>query len=288
LGGTSAVRIPRWLAITSYPVGAVVLTAFFIYLGFPYDLLSQRFARTLESATGTTVRIGELSPHIGLAGPGLAARQVVQTKEGGETIVLEELIVRPAWSLAWLRGDPAIHVDLTSDVGNSNGTLTLGRSVGFVGTLEAVQVAHLPGEMLELAPIDGILDATVDLQRMTTETGEELVGTVAFELRDGSLGGGAALPMVLPFERLYGSLHFGDDTFMTLEGVVLEGPLADATIEGTIGHGPAPAHQPLSIKAAYKLRDPALARKIGSIGKQGSDGRAHLAITGTLSRPVIR
>ena len=288
MGGNSAIQIPRWLVIASYPVGAIVLTAFFIYLGFPYDLLAQRFAQTLGSATETQVRIGELSPHIGLAGPGIAARHVVQSQEGGGTVVVEELIVRPAWSFAWFRGAPAFHIDVTSEVGNSTGTLTLGRTGGFVGTLEAVQLAHLPMEMLELAPIDGVLDATVDLQRASGEAGEGLVGTVSFELRDGTLGGGAALPMVLPFERLYGSLLFGEDTFMKLEGVELEGPMVDATIEGSVGHGATAAQQLLSIDAAYELRDPALARKIGSIGQAGSDGRAHLAISGTLSRPVIR
>ena len=288
MASAAAIRIPRWLVITSYPVGAIVLTTIFIFVGFPYDQLSGRLAGTIESAAGVRVHIGDLSPHIGLAGPGLAASQVQRIAESGQGITLERLVVRPAWSLSWLRATPAIHLDVTSEVGSGAGVLTLGQTGGWKGNLEAVQLAHLPVEMLDLMSIKGTLDATVDLHQAATDAEATLVGTVSFELRDGSLGGTAAMPVIVPFDRLYGTLRFGDDTFMTLEEVALEGPLVEATIEGQIGHGPSPDRQPLSIDAAYTMRDPNLARKLGSIGQAGPDGRAHLTIAGTLARPVLR
>ena len=68
--------------MTSYPVGAIVLTSLFIFLGFPYELLSGRLAGAIESASGVRVHIGDLSPRLGLAGPGLVATAEVRPGQG--------------------------------------------------------------------------------------------------------------------------------------------------------------------------------------------------------------
>ena len=51
----------------------MILTLFFIFLGFPYDQLAQRVSQLVEESGTMTLRIGELSPHLGLAGPGFKA-----------------------------------------------------------------------------------------------------------------------------------------------------------------------------------------------------------------------
>lgn len=287
MASPSESRLPRWLVIASYPVAGILLTLFFIFLRFPYDLLALRISHTVESQVGVMLRIGELSPHIGLGGPGLAASQVLAGREGSRTLVLQELVMRPAWSLAWFRGQPALHLDVKSEVGDGSGTITLGSTGGWDGTLEHVQLDMLPLEMLEVLDLDGTLDASVDLHRVEAEAGGGLVGAVDFDLRDGTLSS-EGLPVALPFERLYGRLDFGGKQYVSVHGVELTGPLLEATIEGEVGKGDSARTQPLSLDVALEVRDPSLAGMLRGVGRRGDDGRSRLKITGTLAKPVVR
>lgn len=282
-----ASRVPRWLRVASYPVAALLLTAFFVFLGFPYNLLAMRLGDAVGSSLDVRLRIGELSPHLGLLGPGLAAREVVAGREGARAFEIEELVLRPAWSLAWFRGTPAVHLDLTSEVGSAFGTVTLGDNGGWQGRLEAVRLSYLPLEMLAAIDLDGLLDADVDLHAAGEEAGGGLLGTVDFDVREGSLSTDS-LPIALPFDRLHGELLFGDDSYLKLSGVELEGPLVGASIEGRVGKAPDPARQPLSIDVAYQVHDASLAGMLGARGRPGPDGRTHLTVSGTLSKPVVR
>jgi type II secretion system protein N len=280
-------RLPRWLVRAAYPIWGAVLTAFFIFLGFPYDQLAHRLSSQAEASMKMRVSIGEVSPHLGIAGPGLAVREVLAAPEGGRTIVLQELVVRPAWSLAWFRGDPAIHLDVTSEIGNGSGTIILGDRGGWDGSLDSVRVDYLPLDMLQAFEIDGLLDADVDLHGAPEEEGGGLLGTVDFELRDGSIGT-EGLPVALPFDRLHGQLRFGDESYLTVSGVQIEGPLLHGTIEGRVGRGQ-PGRQPLSLAVSYTVRDEELARLFAGIGgRPDENGQSKLSISGTLSNPVIR
>ena len=50
----------RWLVFGMYPAGLVLLTLFFVYIRFPYDLLAERVpAATLRQ------NLDEMSAHIG-------------------------------------------------------------------------------------------------------------------------------------------------------------------------------------------------------------------------------
>ncbi len=280
-------RFPRWLVIASYPVAAFALVLFFIFLGFPYDMLAQRLGHAVESKTNIRLRIGELSPHIGLRGLGLAASEVLTGREGGRTILLEKLVLRPAWSLAWFRGQPAIHLDITSEVGDGSGTVTLGSTGGWDGTLEHVQLDLLPLEMLEALDIDGTLDARVDLHRAAPEAGGGLVGEVDFDLRDGTIST-EGFPVALPFERLHGRLDFGGEKYVTVSGVELTGPLLEGTIQGDVGHAATSGAQPISIDVAFEVRDKSLQGMLDGVSRRGEDGRRHLQVRGTVAKPVIR
>ncbi len=287
-------RLPRWLAVSAWPLGGLVLTVFFIFLGFPYDLLASRLADQVERSTSVRLRIGELSPYVGLAGLGLEAREVLAAREGGRTIVLQRLVVRPAWSLAWFRGMPAVHLDVTSEIGNGEGTLILGSAGGFAGSLEAVRLEYLPVEMLEAVDIQGILDAVIDLHANddVDDDGESAgvggwVGDVDFDLREGSLAT-EGLPVAVPFERLHGLLHFGGERYLTVSGVRLEGPLIAGTIEGEIGHGASIDRRPLKLDIAFQVQDANLDGMLSGLGTRGQDGISHLRVSGTVVRPVVR
>jgi hypothetical protein len=70
--------------------------------------------------------------------------------------------------------------------------------------------------------------------------------------------------------------------------VKLEGPMISGTIEGTVGHAPAPGGEPLAITITYEVSDPGLAPMLGGLGRRGSDGRSVLQLAGTLASPAIR
>lgn len=280
-------RVPRWARIACYPVAAVLLTAFFVFLGFPYDLLALRISDELERNLDVRVRIGELSPHLGLFGPGIEASEVLASREGQPSFVVQELVLRPAWSLAWLRGNPAVHLDVVSDLGSGSGTVVLGDRGGFEGTLDAVRLEQLPLESLAALDLHGSLGATIDLRRAGIDVGGGYEGFVDFDVREGSLRS-EGLPLALPFDRLFGRLDFGGESYAKVSGVQLEGPLLAGTIEGEVGHGPAPGREPLALDVAFEVRDPGLAGMFTSLGRPGSDGRRRLSVTGTLSRPMVR
>jgi type II secretion system protein N len=280
-------RFPRWLVLAAYPLAAIALTLFFVFLGFPYDMLAQRIGHEVEAATSVRLRIGELSPHLGLLGPGLQASEVLAGREGQGTIALDELVVRPAWSTAWLRGIPAIHLDLTAPTGSAAGVATFGQEAGFEGSLADVDIAALPLGSLGAFDLAGRLDADVDLRRGEPEAGGGLAGSVDFALREGHFQT-EDFPVAVPFERLHGRLDFGGKVYAQVSDVKLEGPMISGTIEGTVGHGPAPGSEPLAITITYEVSDPGLAPMLGGLGRRGADGRSVLQVTGTLASPVLR
>lgn len=283
-GGT----LPRPLVLMGIPLSGLLLTAFFIFLGFPYDLLAQRLTTTVESATGMQIRIGEVSPHLGFAGLGLAATDVLAAREGARTISLQEVVVRPAWSFAWFRGTPAIHVEVETEIGAADGTFTLGSAGGFSGTLSDVQLEYLPlGELATTFDLRGQLSADVDLQSTPDAERGGLAGTVEFELSEGSFGV-PGVPVGVPFDRLAGRLRFGGEAFLTFEDVNLDGPMIVASLAGTIGDAASPETQALELDVSYEVRDESLARMLPASGRPSSDGRLHLAISGTVSNPIIR
>ena len=58
------------------PVIAFVLIVFFVFLGFPYDVVADRIIDTAERQTGATIRYGSVSPRITIGGPGFLFRQL--------------------------------------------------------------------------------------------------------------------------------------------------------------------------------------------------------------------
>jgi hypothetical protein len=193
-------------------------------------------------------------------------------------------MLRPAWSLAWLRGVPAVYAEIETDVGGAAGTLVLGASGGWSGDLEQVAVGKLP--LSELAPagtVDGVLDASVDIQ--LREEGPE--GRVTFEARDGSIGL-PNFPMAIPFEKLSGDLIFGDEAYVAVERLDLEGPLLSAGVTGNVLQAATFSAAPLRLEAEIDA-SPSARGAIQSAGvRMSRNGKAKLRITGTVAQPNVR
>ena len=279
LFGLSGVR--RALAIA---VAAVALTSFFLVVGFPYDRLAPRAAAAIESATGTRVAIGQLGLVFSWFVPQLKASDVDVTWPGGQHASFHRLRVRPAWSLSWLRGQPALVVALRSPLGDLDGTVVGGAAPSFDGALRNVSLALLPLQDLAAGTqLDGRVDAQVDVQMV--EAGPQ--GTVHFDAKQGSLTL-PLLPIGVPFDTLRGDVVLGGDMLVKLSAFDLAGPLVGLTASGTIGHSPALPLSPLALSARIEAREPAVRSMLQSQGiALDASGAAAVEISGTLGDPQV-
>jgi len=276
--------LPRPLLVVGVPLAGLLLVSLFIYLGFPYDKLGDRISSEVERAGGVRIDFADLGPSLQFAGPGIRASGVRATLADGATIRLESAMLRPAWSLAWLRGMPAVYAEIASEVGNAEGTLVLGGSGGWTGELEQVDVGKLPLSGFEsLGTLDGTVDATIDLLR--GEKGP--VGSVSFEARDGAVGL-ADFPMQLPYEKLTGELIFGDDAYVAIRTLSLEGPMLNADVKGNVLHADVFAEAPLRLEVEIDAK-PVIGAALRSAGvRLNRNGKAKARITGTVGTPKVR
>jgi hypothetical protein len=243
------------------PLAAALCFLLFLHLGFPYDRLAGPVAQRIGQATGMQVQIGELAPRLSLGGPGLDALGITATPPGGRPIRLERAFLRPAWSAAWLHGDPALHLDLT---GVELASLPL--------------AAALPGSSLEG-------QAQIGLDWVVSD--ESSQGRSRFDARDGSLGL-PGLPMPLPFTRFQGELRYGGESLVEIEDATLTGPLVSLQLEGRLGRGASVETSPLQLDLEYSAQ-PELKAPLAAAGIQlAPDGKGKLQITGTPTRPEIR
>jgi type II secretion system protein N len=271
----------RALAIA---VAAFVLTTFFLISGFPYDRLAPRLAAKLENLTGARVAIGGLDLGLSWLAPQIRASQVQVTWPGAKPVAFDSLRLRPALSISWFRGAPALGIEVTSAMGEADGTVVVGALPAFDGELRNVSLALLPiGDVAAGASIDGRADATIDLAM--SDAGPQ--GTVVFEAKNGSV----TLPMLpigVPFEKLTGDLELGGDLVANLASFDLAGPLVALTASGTVGKAATRELSPLALQARVEAREPALRSMLESQGVAlDANGAAAVTIDGTLGAPNI-
>lgn len=278
-----AAALPVLLRFVAIPSAGALLFLLFLHLGFPYERLAARAAARLGQATQSQIEIGSLAAGFSLAGPGLAASNVTAVTRTGSILQLERVFLRPAWSLAWLRANPAVYVDAVGDFGEAQGVATL-RAAGFHGRLRRVELAQLP-VLAELpgAVLSGLADLDLDLE--SSEAGPE--GSGAFEVRDGMLGV-PGLPVPLPFSSLVGELRFGGENLAELSDLVLEGPLVSLRANGTLGHAASVAAAALQLHLELTAQPDARAPLQAAGIALAADGTTQLEITGTPGRPQIR
>ncbi len=273
------------IGVLGTSLACVLLTLFFLFLGFPYDRLGERLAAELGRSNGTQLSFQELGPYVSLAGPGFEATGARIATADGMRLQLDRARLRPAWSLAWLRLVPAIHLDLDGPPGHIIGVVTLGQEPGFAGQLEAIDLAQLPKNWVPSGTVlAGTLDAVVDLQ--AGSAGPQ--GSISLNAREGSLGAPDLLPMAIPFDELSADLRLGDGAFLEVESLETQSALLSAQVSGTIATASSFADAPLNLQVKLQT-DPAFRKTLQGLGIRASrDGKATLRIRGTPTAPIIR
>ncbi|MCC6640387.1 MAG: type II secretion system protein GspN [Deltaproteobacteria bacterium] len=267
------------------PIGAVLLTLLFVAIGFPYDRLRDVVAAKAGQALGAQIRMTSLAPAVSLAGPGVAVTGLAVTLADGRQLAIEKARVRPAWSPAWLRGRPALHVDVEAAEGHAVGTLVLGAEPGFAGTLSDVDLAKLPvAGMLPGLSLDGTANGDVDLR--TTPAGPR--GTIDLAAHGGSVAL-PGLPVALPFETLTARAELSDASLAGGVDVDLQGPMLTARLRGNVGRAPVVTNAPLDLQLQLAVVDPSLRPMLAGTGlRLAQDGSAEMRLTGSVGRPLLR
>jgi len=280
-------RLPRPLTLVGVPFAGLVLTLFFIFLGFPYDLLALRVSQLAEESGQMTLRIGELSPHLGLAGPGLRATDVLAGSRDGPNLQIDDAVVRPAWSLSWLGGTPALYMEIESQAGNAAGVVTFGDSPGWRGELRGVELSEIPrGQALMIVNLSGRLDAEVDARWLPEVEGRrDLAGSLRFEAHDGSMSTDD-MPFEIPYDLLQGEITLGGDHFARVESFSIEGPVVSAEAHGTVGEAPELSQRPLDFEISYQMESAEIRSMLRGFGlRLAPSGAGTVKIVGTFAHP---
>ena len=277
-------ELPRPLIAVGVPCVGVLLVAFFVARGFPYDELGVAVANRIERAHGIQLVVGELHPALQLAGPALEGTQVRATFPAKEPLQISRLLARSAWSLSWLAGEPALHVELESPVGNADGTLWWGEVTAWKGDIRDARPEQPPiSDWIPTGRLEGLLEASLDIKM--GELGPD--GAIAFEIRDGSI----TLPELrvpLPFETLTGELTLGGDAYATVTALSFEGPIVSGSGTGKIGQAATLEQAPLAFEFQLNVK-PALSGAVRAAGLQvDPEGATAVRVLGTVGRPIIR
>jgi len=273
---------PRLVALGVVAAG-LGLIGLFLAAGFPAERLEPRVRGELASATGAQVRLGSLNTGLSWGGPALTASNVELRWPDGTTLELDRAAIRPAWSLDWLRGVPAWHLDLTGDVGAFRGTLATGEHPRLAGEFRAVVLERIPTSWTGGAQLSGRMDSELDVAWVD----EQWAGALELRGRDGSFVI-PALPIGVPFQRIDAVLVLGGDTLARLESFVLEGPMIAGSAIGSLGSSAQLVRAALQLDLDLEVRDPNIRPLVEQQGLTlGADGRAHLEVGGTLGAPAV-
>lgn len=289
MASTSAFgRLPRPLRIAVLSVTFVVLTFGFVFCSFPYERLRDPLADRLSAVTRADVRIGELSEHVGLLGPGLRASSIVASWPDRPRQAIDSAVVRPSWSLSWLTGTPAWHLEFEGDLGSGNGTLRLGDAPSWQGELRGLDISLLRLESaLPGTDLTGRMNADLDLVANPENVGPPVVGKVRFDASDGSVRA-FNLPIAVPYETLTGNLVLGGEQYASIESLSLEGPALRARLEGSIGNQVG-GNAALDLAASLQADQSHIRSVLRGVGvRTDAAGAAAILIGGTLARPNVQ
>ena len=271
--------------VVAIAAAAFVLTSVFVVTGFPYDRVASRVENAITAATGRTVHIGRMTIGLTWLVPELRGWDVDATLADGRSLHFDRIRVRPAWSLSWLHGAPALALALRAPIGEADGTLTLGSEPGYTGVLRDVQLGKLPIDAL--APgttLDGRASGDFDLRMRDGRP----VGTAKLDAKQGSVTL-PLLPIGVPYDSLGASVALGGDVLARIDSLDLAGPLVSLAANGTIGQAPVATAAPLALTAKLTVRDPSMRSVIGSQGVPlDANGEANVQIGGTLGAPEPR
>jgi len=276
--------IPRPLFWTAAPLLAVVLTLTFVFLGFPYsDLIPA--ANNLSGANG--VRIGEIQPRLTVGGPGFSVHRLSFGDGPMESVELEQLTVRPAWTTSWLSGEPALAIRIRSPLGEAEGVLTWNEARHVKGQITIPDLAALPFPPDTSIALAGSMQAEVDLN-IQNLTGNGPEGEIRFEALAGSASH-SNIPMPLEFETFSGRIELGSESGLTLEAMEIDGPIFSAEVDGFVDLPEANRPATMDLDFNLHVKNPALRMLLSGFGL-GFDGggRAIFNLGGTVQNPIVR
>jgi type II secretion system protein N len=273
--------LSRGFKFVVMPVLAFALIAFFVFLGFPYDVVADRIIDVAEQQTGATIRYASLAPRITIGGPGFRFREVDVILPDGKRYSADPVSVRPAWSLGWLKGEVAVRADLASEHGDVAGVATLGRAVGWDGTITGLDLSVIPIRIGDEVALEGRAD--IQARVVVRDDGPE--GEIDIQARDGEFSH-TAVPIPVEFDTLEGHVVLGGDKLALIERLDLEGPLLAVLLSGDVGRAAVAGQEPLDIAIDITVREAGLQQMARNLGLPLDDqGRARLDVGGTLSTP---
>ena len=264
-------------------LGCVLLTLLFMYRSFPYDRIGESLARSLSRSTGARVTVREVTPHLQLAGPGIEILGVLIATPDGASWSIERARLRPAWSLSWLKLEPAIHTRVEVPGGVAEGIFTLAEPLDWQGRLQEVDLAQLPvASLWPGAAFSGTLEGRVDLH--SSPLGPD--GIVRLEATDGTLSL-PGIPAAVPFDQLTAALKLGEKFLFQIQSLRIQSPLFAATVKGSVERGPSIAASVVNLQIQLSA-EPAVRPALEQADiRVSADGRATLRVGGTLAEPVI-
>jgi type II secretion system protein N len=283
--GEAQRSLPRGLVGVALPVAALALVVFFVLVLFPYDRFRDVVIARLVEATGASVSMDALGGGLSIGGPSLKATNLLFRWPDRRELLLARARVRPAWSLSWLRGEPALHLKMTGPAGTLAGTVWPASGLAVSGRAREVELSLLPLDHLaDPLPVLGRVDADFDLR--TGPNGP--TGELRFEAWDGSI----ALPQFpfgIPYEEIRGELERGESGSITVRAFMLDSPMVSATAEGSVGASHRPEDGTLDLEVDLVVADPALRDMIQPYGVRFDPaGNVRFRVSGTVAHPVLR
>ncbi|MED5262575.1 MAG: type II secretion system protein GspN, partial [Myxococcota bacterium] len=259
------------------------LTGFFMYMGFPYDRLAENLGREIEGGANVQIRYGEVGPQIHWLGPAVAATDLSVISDGVESIRLDELSLRPAWSLSWFRGVPSVYVAATADAARGNFEVTLDDPLHLRGEVQDLDLQQLPVPgALARASLAGTGELEFDLEKPAEGSWQ---GTARFSIQDGSFAP-PDLGIAIPYSTLQSALTLGPDGFLELADTRLDGPVVSGTATGRIAVFQEPG--PLDVTLDFNANSPEIQNALREneipVSNAG-DGQVHFG--GSLAKPII-
>lgn len=286
MSGAVLVGPSRTLPRLGIAVGCVALFLVFCLVRFPFASFRGPLQARLADLTGAEVQIGSLDGAPGLGLVGLRLRDLRVAWPDGRQLVLDAARMRPAWSLSWLRGRPALHLDLRGPQGRVVGTLWPDAAQpGFDGSLEEVALDAVGGlhEAARELALQGTLSGDVAIRRLP----DGIEGTLSLRAREGAFAPPGS-PLAVPFESLRADARFGPATGLALDEVLLAGPLVSGTLRGQVGPGVPLEEAPIDLEVQLDRIDPGVQQMARGLGLGRPVAGTPIRVQGTLSDPLVR
>ena len=269
--------------------GAVLLTALFVYLGFPYERLIQYVLDRSGDNQAVEISFESASSNLEWLGPGIEVEGITIIPNAPPRIYLGRVALRPAWSFSWFRGVPSIHATVEALAGEIDASIQLEDPLHVIGTffLMDASALPLPARGPEI-PIRGPLEIDFDLSGSVGGDSPIWEGTLALRGEDGSIVF-PDFPVAIPYTELEGLIRLGGDSLLSVEVGRMEGPLVNATLSGIVNGDRLNKSAIVEMRVATESDDASVQKAMRDLGLEvDPDGKAQLSLAGTLASPRLR